>query len=280
MGLIEYIDSRLEGIDLENKVLAMYPYGYFAKFTEEILQKKGIKVAYRIDQNAENCLRPENLGSIICPNLFIIIATSNFKIAEEIETKIKRYWEKSNIWHLFVKGKVGKYSYGPLCEMNNELNIGAFCSIARGVEILDNHDVYISSHEFLSYPGKWEMHPGYIPGTKVIKPRYHKSGQIGNDVWIGRDVKIIRGVNIGDGAIIGAGAVVTKDVPAYAVVGGVPAKLIRYRYTQEQIDILEQIRWWDWSDEKIKQCWEDFYLDIEEFLAKHKPQKECEGKIG
>ncbi len=68
---------------------------------------------------------------------------------------------------------------------------------------------------------------------------------IGNDVWIGARVFLIEGIHVGDGAIVGAGAVVTKDVPAYAVVGGVPAKIIRYRFTQEQIEYLLELQWWD-----------------------------------
>lgn len=75
---------------------------------------------------------------------------------------------------------------------------------------------------------------------------------IGNDVWIGAGAQVLRGVTVGDGAVIGAGAVVTKDVPPYAIVGGVPAKVIKYRFNQEIIDGLLKIKWWDWPVEKIK----------------------------
>lgn len=75
---------------------------------------------------------------------------------------------------------------------------------------------------------------------------------IGNDVWIGYDAVIMSGVTIGDGAIIGTRAVVTKDIPPYTIVGGVPAKPIRKRFSDEIISSLLEIKWWEWSEEKIK----------------------------
>lgn len=77
---------------------------------------------------------------------------------------------------------------------------------------------------------------------------------IGNDVWIGYEALIMAGVHIGNGAIIAARAVVTKDVPPYTIVGGVPARLIRKRFTDDTIQKMEALKWWDWSYEKIKQC--------------------------
>lgn len=74
---------------------------------------------------------------------------------------------------------------------------------------------------------------------------------VGNDVWIGYEAVILAGVTIGDGAIIGARAVVTKDVPPYTIVGGVPAKQIRKRFNEETIDTLLKLKWWDWSKERI-----------------------------
>lgn len=75
---------------------------------------------------------------------------------------------------------------------------------------------------------------------------------IGNDVWIGYEAVIMAGVTIGDGAIIGTRAVVTKDVPPYTIVGGVPAKPIRNRFSSEVISSLLEIRWWDWTNERIR----------------------------
>lgn len=77
---------------------------------------------------------------------------------------------------------------------------------------------------------------------------------IGNDVWIGYEAVILSGVKIGDGAIIGTRAVVTKDIPPYTIVGGIPAKPIRRRFDDATMEQLEALRWWDWNEEKIKRC--------------------------
>ena len=76
---------------------------------------------------------------------------------------------------------------------------------------------------------------------------------LGNDVWIGYEAVILAGVTIGDGAIVGARALVTRDVPPYTIVGGVPARPIRRRFSQDTIDRLLQIKWWDWPEEKIRE---------------------------
>lgn len=81
---------------------------------------------------------------------------------------------------------------------------------------------------------------------------------IGNDVWIGYEAVILSGVTIGDGAIIGTRAVVTEDVPPYTIVGGIPAKPIRRRFSEEMIARLMDLRWWDWPEEKIKCNWRQF----------------------
>ena len=93
--------------------------------------------------------------------------------------------------------------------------------------------------------------------------------KIGNDVWLGRNVIITNGANIGNGVIAGAGAIITKDVPDYAVVLGVPARIVRYRYTKEQIEKLNKIAWWNWSDEVIRKRYNDFFIKIDEFIEKY-----------
>ena len=83
---------------------------------------------------------------------------------------------------------------------------------------------------------------------------------MGNDVWIGHGVTIKQGVTIGNGAVIGSNTLITKDVPPYAVVGGIPAKVIKYRFPEEEISRLQEIRWWDLPDEKITEVVELFHV--------------------
>lgn len=134
---------------------------------------------------------------------------------------------------------------------NDKLVIGKFCSIACGAKFIfnsANHTLSsLSTYPFPIFFEEWEL------DVKNITNAWDNKGDIviGNDVWIGYEAVIMAGVTIGDGAIIGTGAVVTKDIPPYTIVGGIPAKPIRKRFKQETIDILLKIKWWNWSDEKI-----------------------------
>ena len=147
----------------------------------------------------------------------------------------------------------GKYTYGRpriyYWSKNTKLIIGNFCSIAENVKIyLDgNHRTdwvttypfgHINTHVFNNFNGYG--HPS-SKGDVII----------GNDVWIGDNVTIMSGVIIGDGAVIANSSHVVKNVEPYAIVGGNPAKLIKYRFSTEQIEKLLEIKWWNWDDEKI-----------------------------
>ena len=101
----------------------------------------------------------------------------------------------------------------------------------------------------------YEGVPGLLEEDELLDLYSFKSnGQvvIGNDVWIGANAVILPGVTLGNGSVIAAGAIVTRSVPDYAVVAGVPAKVIRYRFSHEQIEILNRVKWWDWDDEFIR----------------------------
>lgn len=146
--------------------------------------------------------------------------------------------------------------------------IGAYCSINYTAAIGGaNHPMhFVSTHPiFYTKKSAQELYDIAFADEEVdIKDNKSKI-VIGNDVWIGTYATILPGVTIGDGAVIGAGAVVTKDVPPYAVVGGTPAKVIKYRFSQEVIEGLLKIKWWDWPDEKIRENAYLFY-DVEKFV--------------
>ena len=133
----------------------------------------------------------------------------------------------------------------------DKLKIGKFCSIACGSKFLftsANHTLdSLSTYTFPIFFDEWGL------DAKNIRSAWDNKGDIviGNDVWIGYEAVILSGVTIGDGAIIWTRAVVTKDVPPYTIVGGVPAKPIRRRFDDETIAELLRLRWWDWDKEKI-----------------------------
>ena len=133
----------------------------------------------------------------------------------------------------------------------DRLIIGKFCSIACGAKFLfnsANHKMAsLSTYTFPLFFEEWGLE------KENVAQAWDQKGDIiiGNDVWIGYEAVILSGVTIGDGAVIGCRAVVTKDVPPYTIVGGVPAKPIRKRFDEETIKELQKIKWWDWPEEKI-----------------------------
>ena len=139
-------------------------------------------------------------------------------------------------------------------------SVGRYCSIGMNAQIgLVSHPLTWLSTSWVQYvprPFHWN---GFMPRRVATRPFLAPAKTVvGNDVWIGADAQIMAGVSVGDGAVVAAGAVVTKDVPPYAVVGGVPARVIRYRFPPETVEKLTALRWWrfslgdlgdvDWSD--------------------------------
>ncbi len=150
-----------------------------------------------------------------------------------------------------VGSRFGKYSYcGYDCQIINCL-IGNYCCLSDNIKIGG-----------AKHPMDWAcMSPVFFKGRDSITKKFSefprpedRITRIGNDVWIGAGAIIIQGVNIGDGAVIGAGSVVTKDVEAYSIVAGNPAKFIRKRFDEEIIELLQASQWWNLSDEKIAQA--------------------------
>lgn len=161
---------------------------------------------------------------------------------------------------------VGKYTYGYQYLNNNNIeSIGAFCSIAEGQLVIPNDHRMdwittspIASLKQFSFTDKDYMSE-YISyeDRKVV---------IGNDVWIGARCIIFEGITIGDGAVIAAGSIIRKDVPPYAVVGGVD-KILKYRFDKDTVNKLLQIQWWNWDDEKIRRNI-DLFRDKNNFLER------------
>ena len=133
----------------------------------------------------------------------------------------------------------------------DRLIMGKFCSIACGAKFLftsANHtQKSLSTYPFPIFFDEWDL------DVEDITRAWDRKGDIiiGNDVWIGYEAVIMSGVTIGDGAIIGARSVVTKDIPPYTIVGGVPARQIRRRFSEETIAALLELKWWNWPREKI-----------------------------
>lgn len=144
-----------------------------------------------------------------------------------------------------------------------KLIVGKYTSISNGLIIT------IAEHASSFTPNLVSNYP-FNENCNLDYPKAYSGGKviIGNDVWIGRNVHIIKEITVGDGAIVGASAVVAKDVPPYSIVIGNPLKILRYRFNEEQIKKLLEIKWWDWPKEKIYNSIKDFW-DINNFIRKH-----------
>lgn len=200
----------------------------------------------RIYKNAE--VKNSSLGDYVSIGDSAIVAESHLESNSEIN---RRNW--------IVQSKIGSYTYTGLGTIILYADIGGFCSISWNVSIGGaNHDYNkVTTSRLTRYH---RMDTGKLINNN--NEEYLKPCVIGNDVWIASNVVILRGVKIGNGAIIGAGAVVTKDVEPYSIIVGVPARVIKKRFNNNIISVLEKIQWWNWPKDIIRANLDLIYSSI------------------
>lgn len=165
------------------------------------------------------------------------IRVGSYTIYNDFENDPKEFEKNNVLYHYPIN--------------NDRLIIGRFCCIACGAKFIfnsANHTLSsLSTYPFPIFYEEWGQ------DMEEVTSAWDNKGDIviGNDVWIGYGAVILSGVTIGDGAIIGTNALVTKDVAPYTIAGGIPAKPIRKRFSEEKVSALMKIKWWDWSEEKI-----------------------------
>lgn len=247
----------------------------------------GLDISYFVDNNKnkwgniyfqKKIDSPKSLSNENLEKIFVLIASS---FQEDIGLQLNKmgFHEKKNFLKTFryneyenagrekneiINGvEVGKFSYGVRkhCYPGTLLKkVGSFCSINDNVSIgeMNHPTTWITTHP-IAYISKSQLVGkegvrGILEESDVVSQYEFPNNDyiyIGNDVWIGTNVIILPSVEIGNGAIIAAGAVVTKDVPDYAIVGGIPAKIIKYRFSKQEIQVLNKVCWWDWEIDDI-----------------------------
>lgn len=182
------------------------------------------------------------LKNILNPAVSIFALVDNYSVVSK-NAKIHRGAKVFN-------SEIGDYSYMTRGSSAVYARIGKFCSIGHGSAIgLGHHSLdKLSTSPIFTEKVNGTGHSW----TNSTLEYPYKKVTIGNDVWIGSRVMVMGGVKIGNGAVVAAGSIVTKDVPPYAIVAGVPARIIKYRFDEKIVSELLQIKWWDYPDIKLK----------------------------
>ena len=201
--------------------------------------------------------------------------TNNIKFGKNIKINKNVRFEGYNALFnntVFVNSYLGRGSYIANNSIIRNTKIGRFCAIGDNVRTcLGLHPTknFVSIHPaFFSIQkqaGFTFVNKQLFEEHKYVDENKKYVVEIGNDVWIGNNVMIMDGVKIGDGSVIAAGAIVTKNIEPYTIVGGIPAKTIKKRFSKEEITKLLEIRWWDWDIKKIKEK-AIFFKNINDFL--------------
>lgn len=221
----------------------MKPVQYWAKKIVRIMVVKSIPEIKKLD-----CLH--NQG-----NEYNHV---NWVDNSDISKKTKLY----PLYHI-SNSKIGDYTYIAMNSFISTTEIGKFCSI--GPNLVCGWGIHPTNGISTAPMFYSTMKQNGMTLSAVDKIEERKPISIGNDVFIGANVTILDGVTIGDGAVIGAGAVVSKDIPPYAIAVGCPIKIIKYRFEPNKIAALQKIKWWEFSDEKLKEV-EKMFFDIDGFI--------------
>lgn len=290
MDINEFRESVKENIPEilnrnENKEIWIYGAGTGGTIVFDVLTNAGITIKGFIDKKKIDMPYKFGLPVLTIDDIdkeksFIIIAALDYFLSSQMLTIALgmignerrvfclNYEKRDNESDIEYKGCiVGRYSYDyesflAMTSFIQVESIGRFCSINKTARFCPNH-MWDSVSTYSMHLTPFKNADKYT--KSYASWRNYPKVNIGNDVWIGANAVILPHVQIGDGAIVGANAVVTKNVRPYEIVGGVPAKHIRYRFPKKIIEALCRIQWWNWDDETIAAREKDFY-DIETFV--------------
>lgn len=257
-------DQKVRQFDCKNTI---YSLPISKEFKKEVLAEV-IPTEYNLLSKTYHLIRESILKNVIMTfendEAIIEQATYHSRYGWVVSLQEKyAYLGKINILQAHVRIGVHSYFSGQSdIRGSGTLQIGKFTSIANNLTVLTSNN----SHP-TNFPTTYNLggNKRIIDEGKNISDTFYNFSDfssdvsIGNDVWIGEDVKLMNGVSLGDGCVIGTKALVTKDCKPYGVYGGVPAKLIKYRFPYEIIEQLLEIKWWNWPEIKIKQN-ETFFL--------------------
>lgn len=184
-------------------------------------------------------------------------------------SRLGRYTEIADRCRIY-DAEIGDYSYIMQDGSIWCATVGKFVNMAASVRLnATNHPTWRATLHHFTYRAA-DYWPDAENEESFFEWRRDNRVTIGHDVWIGHGATVLPGVTVGNGAVIGAGAVVSKDVAPYTIVGGVPAKLIRERFTQSVGEAMDRLGWWDWDHARLRTALDDFReLSAEDFLSRY-----------